>query len=75
MNIFLRELRAGIKSLVIWSVIIALLIVVATAKFSAFAGNPDMLAILDSMPKPLLDAFGMQSFNLTTVSAWNIGQA
>ena len=70
MNIFLRELRAGIKSLVIWSVIIALLIVVATAKFSAFAGNPDMLAILDSMPKPLLDAFGMQSFNLTTVSGF-----
>jgi ABC-2 type transport system permease protein len=70
MNIFLRELRANLKSLVIWSVIISLLIVIAAAKFSAFAGDPSMLAMLDSMPPAMLDALNMRAFNLTTLSGF-----
>ena len=68
MNIFLRELRANLKSLVIWSVIIILLVMIATAKFSAFAGDPEMLKILDTMPPAVLDAMNMRAFNLTTLS-------
>ncbi len=34
MNIFIREVKANLKSLVIWSVIITLLIMMAVAKFS-----------------------------------------
>jgi len=68
MNIFVRELKANFKSLIIWGVIVVLIIVEALIEFSAFAGNPEMLAILDSMPQALLDAFSMQAFNLTTVS-------
>ncbi len=67
MNIFFRELRAQVKSLVIWSVIIALLVMIASAKFSAFAGNPDMLKVLDAMPQGMLDALSMRGFNLTTL--------
>lgn len=67
MNIFFRELKANFKSLVIWSVVVALLVVIGTAKFSAYYNNPDMLAILDAMPPALLDAFNMQAFNLTTL--------
>ncbi len=70
MNIFLRELKANFKSLVIWSVIITLLIMVAVAKFSAFAGDPDMLAMLDSIPPAMLDALNMRAFNLTTLSGF-----
>jgi ABC-2 type transport system permease protein len=70
MNIFLRELKSNLKSLIIWSVIIALLIMIAVAKFSAFAGNPDMLAMLDSMPPAMLDALSMRAFNLTTLSGF-----
>ncbi len=70
MNIFLRELKANLKSLIIWVVIIALLIMIAVAKFSAFAGNPDMLKMLDDLPKALLDAFSMRAFNLTTLSGF-----
>ncbi len=70
MNIFLRELKAGIKSLVIWSVVIILLIMIAVSKFSAFADNPEMLAILDSMPPAMLDALSMRAFNLTTVTGF-----
>ncbi|MBI5291059.1 MAG: ABC transporter permease [Chloroflexi bacterium] len=70
MNIFIRELRANLKSLVIWSVIIALLIMVGAAKFSAFAGDPEMLKMLDSMPPAMLDALNMRAFNLTTLSGY-----
>ena len=70
MNIFLRELKANFKSLLIWSVIIALMIMMAVAKFSAFAGDPEMLKMLDSMPPALLDALSMSAFNLTTLSGF-----
>jgi len=70
MNIFVRELKANLKSLLIWSIIIALLIMIAVAKFSAFAGDPQMLKMLDSMPPALLDALSMRAFNLTTLSGF-----
>lgn len=70
MNIFIRELKANLRSLVIWSVIITLLIMIGVAKFSAFAGNPEMLAMLDSMPQVMLDALSMRAFNLTTLSGY-----
>jgi len=70
MNIFLRELKANFKSLLIWGVIVVLLTVVGFAKFSAYANNPEMLAIMDSMPQALLDAFNLRAFNLTTLSGF-----
>jgi ABC-2 type transport system permease protein len=66
-NIFFRELKANLKSLLIWSGVLVLLIFIGAAKFSAFAGDPSMLKIVDSMPKAMLDAFSMRSFNLTTL--------
>jgi ABC-2 type transport system permease protein len=70
MNIFLRELKAHLKSLIIWSAIVGLLILIATAKFSAFAGDPEMLKMLDSMPAGLLEALNMRAFNMTTVTGF-----
>jgi ABC-2 type transport system permease protein len=70
MNIFLRELKANLKSLVIWSVIITLLIIMAVAKYSGFASDPQMLKMLDSMPPAMLDALSMRAFNLTTLSGF-----
>jgi ABC-2 type transport system permease protein len=70
LNIFLREVKSNVKSLLIWCSIMLLLIVIATAKFSAFAGDPSMLAILDSMPKAMIDAMSLRAFNLTTLSGF-----
>jgi len=70
MKIFIRELRANLRSLIIWCIIIALLIMIAVAKFSVFAGDPEMLKILDSMPTGFLDALNMRAFNLTTLSGF-----
>lgn len=67
MNIILHEFKASLKSLIIWCVVMALLIMIAVAKFSAFAGDPSMLAMLDAMPQALIDAMSLRTFNLTTV--------
>ncbi|MHB8194014.1 MAG: ABC transporter permease subunit [Bellilinea sp.] len=70
MNIFFRELRANFKSLLIWSGIVVLFNVVGFSKFSAFYNNPELLAILDSMPPALISALDMNAFNLTTVTGF-----
>jgi len=70
MNIFLRELKANLKSLLIWGGIVILFVTLAMAKFSAYAGNPDMLAILNDFPPALLSALNMQAFNLTTLTGF-----
>lgn len=68
--IIYRELRANFKSLLIWCAIVILFTIVGFSKFSAYYQNPEMLAILDSMPPALLTAFNMNAFNLTTVTGF-----
>ncbi len=70
MNIFIRELRANFKSLLIWSFIVIVFNLVGFLKFSAYYNNPEMLAILDSLPPAMLSAFSMSAFNLTTVAGF-----
>jgi ABC-2 type transport system permease protein len=70
MNIFTRELKANLKSLLIWGIIMALFVLVGSSKFSAYYGNPEMLKILDGLPPAMLSAFNMQAFNLTTISGF-----
>lgn len=67
MNIILRELRANLKSLLIWSGSLIAFIIMMLSEFSAYHNNPDMAQIIESMPKTLLDAFSMSNANLTTV--------
>ncbi len=67
MNIFLRELRANLKSLLIWAGIVVVFSLVGFGKFSAYYNNPEMLAILDTLPPAVLSALSVSAFNLTTV--------
>jgi beta-exotoxin I transport system permease protein len=70
MNIFLRELKANLKSLIIWSVIIGLFILIGVAKFSAYYNNPEMVSIINSLPAQVVDAMGLRAFNLTTLNGF-----
>ncbi len=70
MNIFIRELKANFKSLIIWNVIMILFIVVGFSKFSAYYNNPEMLAILKDFPPAMVSAFSLNAFNLTTVTGF-----
>jgi ABC-2 type transport system permease protein len=66
----LREIKGNLKSLLIWSASIAFVIIVAFSEFSAYYNNPEMLAILDSVPKEMLSLFYMDAFNLTTLNGF-----
>ncbi|MCK4800944.1 MAG: ABC transporter permease subunit [Anaerolineales bacterium] len=70
MNIYLRELKANYKSLLIYCGISLFFLVTGFTKFKAYAENPDLLAILDSMPPAMLATFNMNAFNLTTLSGF-----
>jgi ABC-2 type transport system permease protein len=70
MNIFFRELAANRKSLIIWSIVVILLTIVGFSKFSAFYENPELLAVLDSMPPAVISALNMEAFNLTSVTGF-----
>jgi len=70
MNIFTREVKANLRSLLIWGGIVIVFIFIGITKFSAYEGNPEMLAILDSMPPALLSAFQINAFNLTTITGF-----
>lgn len=70
MNIFVREVKANLKSLLIWGVIVILFVTIGISKFSAYYENPEMMTILDNMPQAILTAFNFQAFNLTTVSGF-----
>jgi ABC-2 type transport system permease protein len=70
MNIFRRELKANLKSLIIWCVCMGLFILLGVSKFSAYYNNPQMLAILDSLPKSVTDAMSLRAFNLTTLNGF-----
>jgi ABC-2 type transport system permease protein len=67
MRIYLRELKANFKSLLIYIGIVAFFAVVGFSKFSGYADNPELLEVLDSMPAAMMDSFNMNTFNLTTV--------
>lgn len=70
MNIFFHELKANLKSLLIWCGVMLMLVLVGTAKFSAYYNNPEMLKILDSFPKAIIDAMSLRAFNLTTLTGF-----
>jgi ABC-2 type transport system permease protein len=72
-NIVLRELKANLRSLLVWGGIVVAWMFLGFTEFRAYAGNPEMLAILDALPPALLSAFNMEAFNLTTVSGfWGV---
>ena len=71
MNIFFRELRANLKSLIIWGVIVILFVWVGVSKFSAYYNNPEMLDVVKALPPAMVAAFGLEGvFNLTTVTGF-----
>lgn len=67
MNIFKREMRANLKSLIIWGMVMALLIVAGMGKYAGTeSASADMIALLDSMPESLKVVFGIGNFDIST---------
>lgn len=70
LRIYLRELWVNLKSLLVWTGLVLLLVANGLAKFAGFRDNPEVLKILESVPRGVLQAFGVQAFNLTTLEGF-----
>ena len=66
--IYLHELRARMKSVLIWSLSVAALIGIFFSIFPGFAVNAALITqLMDKFPPALLEAFGMNRTSLATV--------
>lgn len=70
MNIVKRELRANVKSIIIWSVALTLLIFVWMIEYESFADNPALNEFIDAMPQEMLSALGMQNLTLSSLNGF-----
>lgn len=70
MNIIKRELRANLKSLLIWCGAMVVIIFMMMTEFEAYYDNPEMANVLDAMPEALMTAFSMTGANLTTLGGF-----
>lgn len=69
MNIFLRELKANRKALIIWSVCMALLVLSGMAKYTAYSGGANS-DVFNKMPYSVKALLGIGSFDVTTMSGF-----
>ena len=71
MNIFIRELRAGLKSLLIWAGCVALLIAGIMGKYSGLSENDRQInELVAKMPKAVQVFVGGGAFDFTDISGY-----
>lgn len=69
MNIFLRELKANRKALIIWSVCMFLLVVSGMGKYTAYSSGANN-EVFDKMPHTMKALLGIGSFEVTKISGF-----
>ena len=68
MNIYRHEFKTYLRSVITWSVAIAILILVFVSLFSSFAADAALLnEMMAKFPPQLLTAFGMNGVDLSTI--------
>ncbi len=70
MNIIKRELRANLKSMIIWSIAIAFLVLIWMIEFESFANNPFIDDFMNSIPKGVLSAMGMSNLDISSLDGF-----
>ncbi|MEI6602131.1 MAG: ABC transporter permease subunit [Clostridia bacterium] len=68
MNLFLREMKSNFKSLIIWSVSFAFLIVVGMIKFAGTSADPALLKdVINQIPAFVRALFGFGDFDISSL--------
>ena len=70
MNIVKRELRANLKSQLIWMFALAFLVAVWMIEYDSFASNPAINEFMAALPQGLLSALGMGEMSLTSLNGF-----
>lgn len=70
-DIFKRELKSNIKLVIIWTLIIAALVLMMVGSFAVMKDDLEKLTeMMAVMPKALLAAFGMDNLNMTKIESF-----
>lgn len=70
MNIFLRELKANRKALIIWSTCMILGVLSGMSKYTAYSAGGANNEIFNKLPHTMKALLGMGSFDVTTMSGF-----
>lgn len=72
MNIYLRELKAHKKSIILWSIFILLFVVMGMQKYASMnaAGSDEFIKIMDELPQSIKATFGMNKLDVTTLMGY-----
>lgn len=70
MNIFLRELKANRKALIIWSVCMILLVLSGMSKYTAYSSGGAGSEVFDKFPHTMKVLLGLGDFEVTKLSGF-----
>lgn len=70
MNIIKRELRANLKSMIIWCIAAAFLVTVWMIEFESFANNPYIDDFMKSIPEGILSVMGMSNLDIRSLGGF-----
>lgn len=71
MNLFIRELKAHRKSLIVWSVVMSIFLYLTMVKYTALAGDAQASQeLLKAFPSTIQAIFGMTGLDLTTITGY-----
>lgn len=71
MNLFIRELKANQKALIIWSVCMALLVLSGLAKYTAYSSSGNTgNEVFDQLPNTLKILLGFSGFEVSKISSF-----
>jgi ABC-2 type transport system permease protein len=71
MNILKRELRAGLKPFILWTVGLFILVFIGIYKFEGVsAGGVDVTGLLNQFPRPVLAVMGLAGVDIATLGGY-----
>jgi len=70
MNVFMIELKANRKALIIWSVCMALLVLSGMGKYTAYSSGGASSAVFDKLPSTMKVLLGLNGFEVTKISGF-----
>lgn len=70
MNVFIKELRANRKALIIWSVCMILLVISGMGKYTAYSAGGASTEVFDKLPHTMKILLGLGSFEVTKIGGF-----
>jgi ABC-2 type transport system permease protein len=70
MNVYRREIRSSLKSMIFWCLGVLLFLAASMQKFQALSLDPASLNIMNQLPQALQDMFGVGYLDFTKVSGF-----